>query len=371
MKFRDAYLEKEFVLNASGTKIIPINIKTPIIALDVIIDGEYGTAQDLDDTPLHDEIDKIEVVDGSDVLFSVDMPTAQALNAYETGNMPYMAMVSKKNTTTKEKFTIRFGRGPFDTRYMLDPSKFNNLQLKITYSFTVDDSNWETNTQKLTVIAQTIEEGAPTPQGFFMTKEIYTWTTATSGDESIDLPRDYKYRMIVMRKAYDGERVDEAFTNIKLTCDTDRYVPVDIKGSHLAIENQERFGILRLTQKAMKKDAEVVYSPLADVKGASLVCATGYLCVYPISIDANKITLSMDIPPAASTDASAAESTDREVDCTSFGLQPHHTLALPFGDIQEPDHWFDPAGYENIKLKLTQGGTAGTGQIIAQQLRTY
>jgi len=371
MKFRDAYLEKEFVLAASGTKIIPISINTPIIALDIIFDAKYGTAQELDDTPIYKEIDKIEVVDGSEVLYSLDMPEAQALNAYEMARLPYMALVSKKNTATKEKVTIRFGRGPYDTKYMLDPTRFDNLQLKITYSFTVDASNWLTNEQKLTVIAQTIEEGAPTPQGFFMNKEIYSWTTATSGDESIDLPKDFKYRMIILRKFYTGERVDEAFTNIKLTCDADRYVPFNLKGSHLAIENLERFGYFSLTQKAMKQDTEIVYSPLADVKGVNPQVAADAKAIITPTIDADQITLNQHTEGAAGSDAWTADTTDREIDVTSFGLQPHHTLCLPFGDIQNPDHMFDPALYESIKLKLTQGGTAGTGQIVVQQLRTY
>jgi len=371
MKFRDVYLTKQKVLGVSGTEIIDLDIATPIFSIEIIVDGKYDTAQDYDDHPLYKDISKIEIVDGATVLWSLSMIQAEALNAYELKCMPYMDLVSKKGTATQEKFVIHFGRHMYDQELMFDPTKYTNPQLKVTYAFVVDASHWAANEQKLTVVARTVEDVPVKPIGFLMAKEIYTWTTATAGDETIDMPRDYPYRLIMGRKYISGERVDEGFVNLKLSCDMDAYVPFDIKGSHLTIMNENRFGLLRLTQRAMKKHNEIVYSPLADVNGANVVCDTDYRTTYAKALDAEKITISLCIPPAASTDASATEGIDRDLIVTAFGLQPHHTLCYPFGDLQTIEHFFDPTPYKSVRLIVTQGGTSGTGEIVLQQLKKY
>jgi len=371
MKLRDTYLAKQTVLGVSGTEILDVNIQDPLLGLTVILEGRYDTAADYDDHPLYKDVSKVELVDGSDVLLSVSVPQAEALDAYFKRAMPYLKLVSKAGEETVEAFSVWFSRSPWDEAYWVEPTKHVNLQVRVTYACVVDASHWAANEQKLSVILHTMTEHEAPSRGFLMTKEVYSWSTATAGDETIDLPIDYPYRAILLRKFLSGERADEAFTNVKVSCDTDRFVPVDIVGSHLAWQNAVRFGMLRQSQLANKRDAEVVYSPLADVRSANITCSTTYRIADVAAIDADQVTVDLTIPPAASTDASAAETTDRELTLTTFGFQPHHTLLLPFGDLCDPRTWFDPTEYGSVRLIVSQGGTSGTGEIVLQQLRRY
>ena len=136
MRWRDVVLRENHTLADSGTTILDINIVDPITALFIKIENQNGATSCQNVRP-HEDIDKIELVDGSEVIFSMSMLEAMALNFYETGRLPYFKWDEGAAAAQYDTCLLLFGRYLGDKLLYLDPKKYKNLQLKITHSFTI------------------------------------------------------------------------------------------------------------------------------------------------------------------------------------------------------------------------------------------
>ncbi|GAH69956.1 unnamed protein product, partial [marine sediment metagenome] len=211
-------------------------------------------------------ITKIEIVDGSDVIYSTTGTECAAVQLYHTGKMPFLAISANHVAAyNRNQVKILFGRDESDNLYGLDLTKFTNPQLKITHAYTESAAHWASGTQTLSVIA-TVAEGAPLPSHFLMTKEIYTWTKATTGDVTIDLPRDYPYRFIVMQATHCATPVYEEFTQTKISCNYDEFVPLDMVTEDIAHDNWNHYGMLSQQTEVIGESAaqsQVAWYPFA------------------------------------------------------------------------------------------------------------
>ena len=372
MKYRDTYLQDELVLAAAGTEIINLDTRLPIVCLDLIFRGQWGATQACQNKRIWEDIDKIEVVDGSDVLFSMSGTELLALNCYELKHFPWMQLDNEASGYDECKLTIFFGRSYLDTELMLDPTRFVNPQLRVSYSFTIDASHWVTNEQLLTVIARVVEEGVGAPAAFLMSKQIYNWATATSGDETIDMPRDYPYRMIMPRAYYSGDQADEGMTNLKLSCDMDRFVPFNFDGKHLAALNQQFFSTFEMIIKEDLKNDDELKTPLFKTTFVGAFGAAADRVIDWDAIDAEVCTIALYTTVTSTDDSMAPITVLEKIQCDVRGEQPLSTLCIPFGDLIDIPEFFDPTPYKSVRLIITQGQTAaGVGQLVLQQLRGY
>jgi len=365
-KTRDYYLMKDETVSDSGTVTKDLNVKKPIQWIEFMIEQTVDT-NDYDDHPLHKDVSKIEIVDGATTLWSLSMIQAQALDCFHLGKFPYMLTNTKGASTNKESVIIPFGFNLHDVRHYFDPTRYTNPQLKITYSLTTGTGYWTANGTKFTVRLRLIEEGAMGYGGFLMAKEIKSGTLPTSGEERIDLPNDYPYRMLMIRAYYTGERVDEDVTQVKLTCDADAFVPFDLLADEINQMQIERWGFFTDFIKASKQDNEVVYARLQDVWQAFLrPTADGHMgCVE--SIDAEKCTIGLYNIPAATP---AKVTSDELVEVIARGIQPHACWAFMFGPGDDESYFFPAKNYGDIDLVLTCSGSGAAYSVVLQQLRT-
>ncbi|KKK87598.1 hypothetical protein LCGC14_2751610, partial [marine sediment metagenome] len=82
---------------------------------------------------------KIELIDGSDVLHSLDGGQNQALCIFDR-KCPTMNHGQYINANSQRSlYGIDFGRFLFDKELALDPSRFRNLQLKVSYDSDISD----------------------------------------------------------------------------------------------------------------------------------------------------------------------------------------------------------------------------------------
>jgi hypothetical protein len=65
----------------------------------------------------------------------------------------------------------------------------------------------------------------------------------------------------------------------------------------------------------------------------------------------------------------AAYTTDTGIDIGVIGAVPNSTFCKTFGNPNNPESWFDPTGYAEVKVKLTDGASGGAASIVLQQLR--
>ena len=368
MRNRKVYLVEDEVLDASGTRIFNLDFSNPLVALFVTVEGKKFDHSDTENPIIARYISKIEIVDGSDVLFSMNMEEAMALQLYASGKQPFM---SYSNNSISGRCTasvkLAFGRDDSDQEWMLDCKKFVNPQLKVTYAFTEGAGYWTDNYQKMTVHALVCENPLGDAMGFLMGKQIYTWAKAASGDETIDMPRDYAYRAMLIRVKDSDTPTYAEISKIKLSCDIDRFVPVNITTQDLFFENCVRYGLLSQQMETVGygNDANIkAHSPFANNWGGSIQCwNSGDVAVIkrPYS----------GYSTIARTSGAALTAGQRAI-VTHMGYEYHWCEPVPFGNLRDPEEFFDPVAFQTVRLILTQAQTAAcSSAVVLQQLRPY
>lgn len=368
MKTRDVYLEQGKVLTDAGTHTIDISPVDPITELLVNLWADNGGTKNLG-SPIPRIITKIEVVDGADVLFSMDGRLACALFYNLTGVMPELSIAEAPGYTQSANIPLRFGRWLWDPIFALDAKRFKNLQLKITWNLTavngVGGDGFISGSAHLTVIAKVMEGLATPPAAFLMHKDQYSWTTGASGDERIALPTDYPYTMLMIRVYDDGVNMSANFTNIKLNVDFDRFIAIDMEEGDLKNRNIDRLGLIKLPIIGKVADGLAREAWLSDPYSCMAIMNSATALAALQTLDAGQYKLYVrDYAGGA-----IAALTDAFIEVLGAGL--FNCLSLPFGTLDDPDTYFMAPEHGDIKLQVTQGAAGAEANIVLTQPRAY
>jgi len=361
MNYRYATVLAEKTLGAAGTETIDIDVKDPISRLDI------GWRPTLADTAmaaaLAAGISKIELVDGSDVLHSLNGRENQALCIYDR-RVPTMNHAELINgADAYATMGIDFGRYLWDRELAFDPSKFRNPQLKITHDRTAIGAS--TSTHKLEVFAHCFDERAISPIGFLMAKEHYSYTpTANDAYETIDLPTDHPIRQLILRNYVAGQDPHDVADYFRLDEDNQKRTPIDVeleayirrmKGVWQEVSEgfvsycgtaEDYYKYVtpcdHMTQMFGAGDDVASYANVHDyIKG-------GYVQIYGVA------SAMMFIGHVA-------------------GYLPHHCIQFPFGIQSDLDDWYDVTRLGSLRARV-QSAASYSGAVISiilQQLRRY
>lgn len=345
--------------DGAGTKIIDIRVKDIISR--IMIYWQVTMAGSGMNAPQHKDISKIELVDGSDVLFSLDGGQAQALCIYDRkcDSMNYPQKTGGNSMASN--YAIDFGRFLHDPMLAFDPKRFNNPQLKITYDEDVADTGATEN--ELGVKAEVFDEKMVTPMGFLMSKEIFKITPPTSGYTYIDLPTDHIMRKLLIqgyRAAYEPwNTVGEA----RLDEDNDKRVIFDWD---LQRYYRMMHGVWRPVEEAIVCDG-------SDTEAFTYyITPTDYYTFFA-GICQGSDYVYRDTVRGGGSFKPISYSTARTVVGMVKGLLPNHCFEFPFGDPKDIDDWFDVTKVGTLRLRLKAGSTdaAGNYAVVTQQLRHY
>ena len=273
MRTRKVYLLKDDTFTAAQTKTVNINVADFISSIDILVEMTNGSAMtEASVVKPHDEFTKIEIIDGADVLISASMEELQALNFAETGRAPFMHLTLEDDAVQKEMCHIHFGVTPTDSKHYLRPQEFNNLQMRITNTFTTAAAtSWAASPHLISVIANVIEDGAEAYEGFLTAKSMYAFTAVDGAVETIDMPRDFAYRLIQIQSLMTAKTPQQNIEKIKLTFDADKYVPVDMDFDHLVYDNMKQFGpVSQFLQKRMTNAGDIIYADVYFDVGAAV-----------------------------------------------------------------------------------------------------
>lgn len=194
MKTRDAVLLYQEAQADTATKILDIDLADPISAFYIEVECTNGATSNKGNF-ISDIVTKIEVVDGSEVLHSLNMFQEEAICFYKTGKVPVLFPSEWGGGIQRHGVHLLFGHYLWDPTLCFVPTSYKNPQLKVTFNKAAIRAAGATGFAdatniKLTVVAKVIEEGA-SPMGFLMQKQIESFTSSTSGDKRIELPTDY------------------------------------------------------------------------------------------------------------------------------------------------------------------------------------
>lgn len=359
MNYRVTEVLDEKSLTTTGTEIIPINVKDIISRLNLtwrISASKHGM-----DSYQHKDITKIELVDGSDVLFGMDGGQCQALCIYDR-KVPTMNYGQHmQNSSQFANFGIDFGRFLYDPVLALDPGKFRNLVLKVTYDVDVADTG--VTTGYLEVRADCFDEKVISPVGFLMSKEHFKAGTPDSGYTYVDLPTDHPYRKLLVQGYHKEYEPWYVIASAKLNEDNGKRIPFDW--------NMETY----------YRRMMAVWEPVEEVViGQTVVAGLNYY-VTPTDywVAASLMSRSGDqrIYGDAVTRGGKLNLKSSAASCPFMGqvrgYLPNHCFEFPFGDPMDIDDWYDVTALGSLRLRLEEGTHHDDQRqaVVIQQLRRY
>lgn len=367
MRTRDYVLEYQKALDDTGTLIKDIDIIDPVSALYLEFEGTNGSTSN-EDNFMSDVITKVEIVDGSEVLYSLSLAQLEALHFYKTKKSPVLFPSEWANGSQRHGCYLLFGRHLWDREYAMDFTKFRNPQLRITTNIAAVRAASETTaivseSLKGSVIAKIMED-VPATGKYLMAKEVEAFTSVGSGYKRVDLPRDYKYRMLMLRAFLEGYDTDEVISAIKLTCDSDKYVMMNRQVKQLDSEAEVEFGEIFLRHN-------VVRATDGDIRG--LLQKETQFAFFPsvatqYTVFTHQLQFSGTVRLGMVTEAGASAGT-RRLWGWEIGHALHATLPIPFGLMDEPDTWFDPTAYGKVEAVLDDDTAAASCQVCLEQER--
>ena len=359
MNYRKTTILAETALSGSGTKAIDINIKDIISRITI---GYYTTkAQNYMDLYAHADITKVELVDGSEVLHSLNGGENQALCIYDRKCRSMNEGYHVSGNPDYSTYGIDFGRFLYDPLLALDPSRFRNLQLKISYNVALSDT--AASAGALEVWADVFEEKVVSPVGFLMAKEHESWTLGTANAyHYVDLPTDYLLRKLLVQGYLKDYNPDYQVGEVRLDEDNEKRIVFD-----LGMEDYLRAmrGVWTPVEETLQMyvhtgaDHIQYVTPTDYTLAVSGVGNGGDAAIYaPAQVSGGKVDL-------------------RCTDSRFFkglvqGGLPNHCFEFPFGNPQDLDDWYDVTRLGRLRLRLREGsGTSGSANTILQQLRRY
>lgn len=360
MNYRFDDLMAETSYSADKTEVIDINVADPISQIMIELDV-LGVA---DDATAHAIacLTKIELVDGSDVLFSLTGYEAEALDFYNHGHLrsnwnPYLASLY-----VQRFLAINFGRYLWDPEMAFDPRHFKNPQLRLTLDINAGGNASTAN--KLHVWAALFDQKVITPAGFLMAKEIKDYTMTASAHEYTDLPTDYKYRGLYIRNLEAGTEPNSNIANIKLAEDNNKRVLFNCLPNDILRQNPSRNPqIVEQIMFAAKTDTCNVFTTVSERATATFTTWAGALGTGTFaSYGAAGGRMVVDAGGNENAVAIVA------------GYIPHGVFEIPFWSRDLIEEYYDVAKVGSLKLDVTTGsGAAGTEkcQIFTEQYRPY
>jgi len=362
MKYRLATVFAEKTFSADATEIIDLNISDPISEMIIRFQPKNGAEADGTGHPIRC-IEKVELVDGSDVLFSLSGAEAHALDWYNHNLVRPNIMWYLTNLTMDCALHMSFGRFPMDPLLAFDPKKFNNPQLKITLD--IDGGGMNTSQVTASVFALTFDEKAIAPVGFLMNKEIKDYSLGAGTREYTDLPTDYPYRKLLLRSQKYGTGLEHCFDEIKLSEDNDKKVPLNHK-----IEE-----ILQAITGYGKPYREWILTN-APTAGRNIFITPGYWPAFSATGWTSAVpSHQASVYEGDGGRAKVYKTTDAQnIQIMCMGWCPHSTIEIPFGMQNEIEDWYDVTKLGSLRLNMKAGSgmsASETCQVFLQQLRKY
>ena len=369
MRTRDAVLDYRKTMADAATYEKDLDLQDPISALYIEVEATNGSSYNRDNW-ISDIVTKVEVVDGSEVLASLNMFELEALYFYKTGKTPTIQATEIGGYPTWHGCYLLFGRYLWDQVFALDPAVFKNPQLKITFNKAAVRAASDTtafitgDNIKLTVVAKVMENMIGRPGKYLMPKSINRWTS-TSGDRRIELPADYVYRLMLLRAYLKGSALYDVISDVKLTCDTDKYVPFNRKMLQLEREAGALFG------------EHAIYHEFVRAHGASPRTMTGdnphITIIESASTGAVFCRINYTSPSSFYLSLFKHDGTNWTEETTQLiakesGCALHATLPIPFGIMGDESTWFNPRDYGKIEAVVTEVTGAPCG-ILLEQVR--
>lgn len=360
MNYRTVTIQPLKTFDTDGTLILPIR-GTDVISRITI---KFDITKVLHAMSRHSasDITRIELVDGSDVLFSLTGYECQALCIYSRKCGGMVRGQHMGGNPERSFYGLDFGRYLYDPVLALDPKRFDNLQLKVTYTLNTMDADAAAGS--IEVFSHVFDEKVVSPIGFLMSKEHYSYQCGADGSyEYIDLPTDWPLRKLLVRGWEDGEEPESVIESVRLDEDNLKRIPIDIVTK-----------TYNDMMKAVWTPVQEMFSIIVSnaIGNIFYVTPTNYFpSIAGMNSGENLMYAQHGWMKGGKVDVLCI--TGSNYHGVAHGFLPNHCVEFPFGDPMDIDDWYDITKLDSLKLRLEAGDSEDSGyaQVVLEQLRKY
>lgn len=358
MNYRSTEILASESIATAATKVVDLNLQAPISRLSLIIKVTNATNSPVGHPA--EVIKKIEILDGANVIFSMNGSSAAALNFYAGNPQPPQMLDYILPEYFMFPFNINFGRYLYDEELALDPSKYHNLQLRITHDKALGGGT--PTAGNLAVRADVFDEKAVSPVGVLVSKQHYSFTQVADTVYYIDLPTDLAMRLMMHIVSNTTEGPEYNITNIKLSEDNDK---------RILLEGDTEF-LLPVQPPISKQWIDNVYGMLTTTARSFYVAPTWERQGATTQIEDSNSTI------FNTGSAGMKLSILGEIACNFSGVfpgfNPFGSFPYQFGKQNDINDWWGAVGQMSKRLKLTCAAGPDTSEpcdIIVQQYQPY
>lgn len=363
--FRKSYIIKEGTLDDTGTKEHSLAGNKPISAIALRFEWTGGAGGALTKR-LADQISNIEIIDGGYTIFSMPLDLAIALTYCLWGIVPHIEENSQVSGVERVTCIIPFGRFMGDQEFYFKPFMYDNPQIRITTAATIDGSDgFTTATGKYTILPHYLESAPGVYRGVLRHTVPKSWTTAASGDETVNLDKTWPWYHIMLQARKTSEAPNDIITNLKLSIDNDALIPFSLNTKDIMIENAMRLPLFRLIAKLLKIDDGNHLTALFNMCSAFGTGCTDDFIVTVESVDQEKISVGDYDMTTVGTPSLGTPANNKTLSIQ--GREPYGCLSIPF-DFGGAGQGVNFGSYNEMKLTMTQGVVTGEGNIVHSQI---
>jgi len=359
MNYRATNIFAQKAYAADFTELIDINLADPVSELRLNYQGLNASGTTGSTAHWAKAVTKVELVDGSDVLFSLSGMELYALGWLHYKKAPAQWLHYLGSNYFVITLRIPFGRFLWDQMLALTPRAFKNLQLRI--QSTMAAGGVAPTASKLDVWALCFDEKMPSPIGLLTAREIKQYTMGDASHEYTDLPMDQKIRKLMVKALVAGTESNQVLAHLKLSEDNDRHIIVDADSDVIGWMFDDENIQINEGFYFQNDGAKRSYHCTPTSKVYPLACGyTGTASAYFDTFDGDGGRIYIDGSGAVNGV------------CLVQGFYPNGVFSVPLGDQMDPEDWFDPTGLKNLQLDLKSASSmTNTCEIILQQLHQY
>jgi len=362
MRYRLATIHPAEDYGPSGTKTIDIKIPDVISRIEIMAGFLNGDATQSEHPAAN--VTKLELVDGSDVLYSLTGKCAQAVDYYDQRKTLSNNCTRTIGAYQQAVFAINFGRYLWDLALGFDPKKFKNPQLKISWDEDIANTACIVNSFKID--AHCFDELVPSPIGFLQNKEVLAYAPSANAYEYIELPTDYPIRRMFIQALVAGVDIGGLLSEFKLGEEEWKKIPFDTTFSWVWNRIVREYGLYReFINTHAETTGKLLY--VTPVR-----CFAGY---GAINAGTHGITNVLNIWPGVGGQITLWAAVDSpEIMAEVAGYAPHGVLDFLFGQEMLIDDWYDVTKLKSAKFRVKAGASAlstHTFRLFLQQLRRY
>lgn len=356
MNYREVEILADKTVADSGTETIDINVTDPIT--EMFVDFKVtNEAQVCEDVPAEREISKIEIVDGGKVYWSTAGLEAMAVSTYEKRRWPTVWLYEGSGGNQRAMIPLQFGRYVGDEQFSFNPRALRNPQLKVTWT---NNALHATAQTQLGIYAK-VMEGVSAAAQALMVKSVRTFTTAAAAVEPTDLPVDRPIRRLFIGGELEQYSITSLISQYKLDCDAGKLVVFDLGYRKMTHRCEADFGFFDYRKHDFLDSSRYVQAWMGRTMAAQGQASAGNITI-------NLYTTSSDRYYVSVYDAAGDPATDVSASVWVYGSFPQNILCYPFGRENDPESWFNPAQYGQVKLELTTPIADAAARILAQQV---